>query len=113
MSLMKTIGSIRFRIVIIVGVVSLLTTGAYFASGGTSARGLSDWMVYASFFTLALGTLIGVTRSGTRVPDGGVPDDTDTQKFLREFFRASPFAVAVALAGIACFLVAVLVDELF
>ncbi len=110
---MRAIGSFLLRIVIIVGVVTLLTAGAYFASGGTSARGLSDWMVYASFFTLAIGTLFGVTRSGTKVPDGGVPDDTDTQRFLREFFRAGPFAIAVTLSGIACFLVAILVEQLF
>lgn len=70
-------------------------------------------MVYASFLTLAVGTLFGIARSGTKVPPGGVESDTELQRYLREFFRAGPFAIAFTLAGFTCFIVAILVDGLF
>jgi hypothetical protein len=110
---MKTIGSYLIRIVIIGGIVTLITTGAYFTNGGTTAQGLSDWLVNASFLTLGLGTVFGITRMGTKGMPGGVEGDTELQGYIRELFRAGPFGIAFTLAGVACFIVAILVDGFF
>lgn len=101
------------RVGIILGFVVLLTSGAYFASGGSSASGLSDWLVAASFITLLLGTVVGVSLRGARATALQNSADTPRQRYLREFFQAGPFAAAFTTAAIACFLAAILVDVLF
>jgi hypothetical protein len=101
------------RVVLILGTVVVLTTGAYFASGGTGAVGLSDWLVVASFITLVIGTIVGTLLRGIKGPSMETPADTPRQRYLRQFFRAGPFMAAFTAAAVLSFVAAILVDVLF
>ena len=113
---MQKLAKLLMRIIVTVIVVSLITAAAYWISGGRTKVGLSDWLVYASFFTLTAGTLMGIFRVGYR---GNLEEEAASagmgvfERSLKEFFQAGPFGVMVTLAGLVCFLVGVLVDVLF
>ena len=96
--------------------VTVITAAVYFLNGGTTNVGLSDWMVYASFFTLTTGTLFGIFRVGYK---GNIEEEAAMaemgvyERAIKVFFKVGPFSVGVTLAGVLCFLVGVLVDVLF
>ncbi len=113
---MKTIFSLLIRIFIILCVVVLVTALVFFLNGGSTSRGLSDLLVYASFLTLAVGTLAGITRAGFKgmnTPEAVLESDSGLANLVHEFFRSGPFGISVTLAGVLCFLLAILVDGLF
>ena len=109
---MKTILALLIRVFIVLCVVVLITALIYFLNGGSTSRGLSDLLVYASFLTLAAGTLMGVTRvgyKGVNATEADLESDSSLAILVHEFFRSGPFGIAVTLAGVLCFLVAILV----
>ena len=113
---MKNFVQILIRTAIIVALVSLVTAGVYFSTGGQTKQGLSDGMVYASFIALTAGTLSGIFRIGYR---GNIEEEEAKgelgafERSVKVFFKAGMFGVALTLAGLLCFLVGVLVDVLF
>ena len=108
---MKTILHGAISSVVVVVLVALVTVLAYFLTGGSTSRGLSDWLVYASFATLTVGTFLGIGKVGYK---GKIyADDVWAERMLHEFFRAGLFPVALVVGGVACFLVAIVVDGLF
>jgi hypothetical protein len=105
-----------FRISILVILVTVITTAAYFLNGGTTKVGLSDWMVYASFFTLTAGTFCGIFRVGYKgdiAEEAAIAEMGMFERLLKVFFKVGSFGWGLALAGVLCFLVGVLVDVLF
>ena len=111
---MKIIGFLLLRACLICAGVILLTAMVYAVNGGQTARGLSDWLVYASFFTLAIGTGVGVSNAGyKRITYLNGPPEGRIEHWVKEFFLAGPFGVSFALAGPLCFGAAVLLDLMF
>ncbi len=112
---MNKIVPVLVRVLIIVAGVVLITALSYFLTGGRTSRGLSDWLVYASFLTFGAGTLAGISRAGFKgehVNDPAAPD-SGVEGLAREFLRAGPLGISVTLAGVVCFLLAILADGLF
>jgi hypothetical protein len=108
---MKTILRGILRTVAAALAVTLLTAAVYFISGGITSRGLSDWLVYASFATVTAATFMGIAKFGYK---GEIyPDDDLLPRLLKEFFKAGSFPPALVLGGMVCFLLAILVDGLF
>ena len=114
--MMKTLLYLLIRTAVSLALISLVTAAIYLLSGGQSKQGLSDWMVIASFITLSAGTFSGIFHIGYK---GNIEEEAASAKMggfersIKEFFRVGPFAVALTLAGLLCFLVGVMVDVLF
>jgi hypothetical protein len=111
---MKNIRSILIRSVVLLGAVFLITALGNFINGGRTARSLSDTLVYVSFVVLAVGTITGINRFGYKgqIKPGDPPDDL-IPGLLHDLFRAGPFGIALTLAGIWCFVLAIIVDLVF
>jgi hypothetical protein len=113
--MIKILVQFFIRTTITLALISLGTAAVYLLSGGQTRRGLSDWMVIASFITLTAGTFSGIFRVGYK---GNIEEEAAVahmgafEHAVKEYFRAGPFAVALTMAGLLCFLVGVLVDVL-
>lgn len=108
---MKRLGIFLLRIFTLWGLVVALTVIVFLARGGGSKSALSDWLVYVSFITFTAGTLAGILRFGVTEPPIGPSSRFEVA--VKGLFRQGPFGIALTLAGVLCFLTAMLVDLLF